>query len=81
MGLAVDNFFNHFLAGPVLYNYCLVNNCRQKIFYVFEEAEFKEFEPRLKFKPPLKYGWFLLKLYSIFQDLSRRSIETDFWRI
>jgi len=21
------------------------------------EAEFKEFEPRLKFKPRLKYGW------------------------
>ena len=26
-------------------------------------AEFKEFERRLKFKPPLKYGWFYLKLY------------------
>ena len=39
------------------------------------EAEFKEFEPRLK------YGWFHLKLYSIFQDLSRRSIETGFWGI
>ena len=36
------------------------------------EAEFKEFEPRLKFKPRLKYGWFYLKLYSIFQELSRR---------
>ena len=24
------------------------------------EAEFKEFEPRLKFKPRLKYGWFHL---------------------
>ena len=45
------------------------------------EAEFKEFEPRLKFKPRLKYGWFHLKLYSMFQDLSRRSIETGFWRI
>ena len=39
------------------------------------EAEFKEFEPRLK------YGWFHLKLYSIFQDLSRRSIETGFRQI
>ena len=39
------------------------------------EAEFKEFEPRLK------YSWFHLKLYSMFQDLSRRSIETGFWRI
>ena len=29
------------------------------------EAEFKEFKPRLK------YGWFHLKLYLIFQDLSR----------
>ena len=39
------------------------------------EAEFKEFESRLK------YGWFHLKMYSMFQDLSRRSIETGFWRI
>ena len=45
------------------------------------EAEFKEFDPWLKFKPRLKYGWFHLKLYSIFQDLSRRSIETGFWQI
>ena len=42
------------------------------------EAEFKEFEPRLKFKPMFKYGWFHLKLYSIFLDLSRRLIETGF---
>ena len=42
------------------------------------EAEFKEL---LKFKPRLKYGWFHLKLYSIFQDLSRRLIETGFWQI
>ena len=45
------------------------------------EAEFKEFEPRFKFKPQIKYGWFHLKLYQIFQDLSRRSIETGFWQI
>ena len=42
------------------------------------ETEYKEFEPRLKFKPRLKYGWFHLKLYSIFQDFS---IETGFWQI
>ena len=42
------------------------------------EAEFKEFEPRLKLKPRLKYGWFHLKLNSIFQNLSRRLIETGF---
>ena len=35
-------------------------------------AEFKEFERRFKFKPRFKYGWFLLKLYQMFQDLSRR---------
>ena len=43
------------------------------------EAEFKEFEPRLKFKPRSKYGWFYLKLYAIFQNLSQSSIETGFW--
>ena len=42
------------------------------------EAEFKEFDPRLKFKPRLKYSWFHLKLNKIFQDLSRRSIKTGF---
>ena len=41
------------------------------------EAEFKEIEPPLEFKPGLKYGWFHLKLYSI-QDLSRHLIETGF---
>ena len=45
------------------------------------ETEFKEFERRLKFKPRLKYGWFHLKLYLMFQDLSRRSIETGIWQI
>jgi len=39
------------------------------------EAEFIEFDPRLK------YGWFHLKMFSILQDLSRRSIETGFWHI
>ena len=43
------------------------------------EAVFKEFEPRLKFKPGLKYGWFHLRSYSIFQYLSRRSFETGFF--
>ena len=44
------------------------------------ETEFKEFDLRL-FKPWLKFGWFRLKLYLIFQDLSRRSFETGFWGI
>ena len=37
-------------------------------------AEFKEFERRFKFMPRLKYGWFHLKLYQMFQDLSQRLI-------
>ena len=44
-------------------------------------VEFKEFEPRLKFETGLKYSWFPLSKYSMFQDLSRPSIETGFWRI
>ena len=55
------------------------------IFYTIVKQElrpnYKELERRHKFKPRLKYGWFYLKLYSMFQDLSRRSIETGFWRI
>ena len=34
-----------------------------------------------EFEPQLKYGWFHLKLYAMFQDLGQRSIETGFWRI
>ena len=50
-----------------------------RIFIILNaEAEFKEFEPGFKFKPRLKYDWFHLKLNSIFQDLSRHSIETGF---
>ena len=45
------------------------------------ESEFKEFDRRLEFETRLKYGWFPLKLYSMFQDFSRLSIETGFWRI
>ena len=37
-------------------------------------AEFKEFERQFKFKPRLKYGWFHLKLYQMFQDLNRSLI-------
>ena len=44
------------------------------ILFFIQEAEFKEFEPRLE------NGWFHLKLYSVLRDLSRRSIGTSFWR-
>ena len=47
-------------------------------FLTLLEAEFKEFKPWLKFETRLKYDWFHLKLYLIFQYLSRRSIETSF---
>ena len=40
--------------------------------FVHPVAEFKEFERRFKLKPRFKYGWFRLKLYQMFQDLSRR---------
>ena len=33
------------------------------------------------FESRLQYGWFHLKLYLMFQDISRRSIKTGFWRI
>ena len=42
------------------------------------EAEFKEFESRLKFETRLKYGWFHLIFYSMFQDLSRRQLKPVF---
>ena len=45
------------------------------------EAELKNFEPRLKFETRHKYGWFHLKSYSMYQDFSRRLIETGFWLI
>ena len=43
-----------------------------KYLNIPRETEFKEFETRLK------YDWFQLKLYSMFQDLSRRSIKPGF---
>ena len=43
---------------------------------------FWKFEPWLNFETPLNYGWFHLKLYSMFQDLSQGSNdETGFWQI
>ena len=43
---------------------------------IIPEAVSIEFESRLKFETQLKYGWFHLKLYSMFQDFSQRSIKT-----
>ena len=53
----------------------------QKCYYIAKHcaintpvAELKEFERRFKFKPHLRYGWFHLKMYQMFQDLSWRLI-------
>ena len=46
--------------------------------FTWSDAEFKEFKLRLKFKPRLKFDWFCLKLYLIFQGLIRRSFDTGF---
>ena len=49
--------------------------------YSTTEAEFKELSRGLNLSRSSNMGYFHLKLYSIFQDLSRRSIETGFWGI
>ena len=46
--------------------------------FASSEAEFKEFEPRFKFKPRLRYGWFHLKLYQMFQDLAGAQFKPGF---
>ena len=43
------------------------------------DLNLKNLSRSLKFKPRLKYGWFHLKLYSIFQELSRRSNVNRFF--
>ena len=48
------------------------------VIFILPEAEFKEFEPQLTSDTRLKYDCFHLKLYSMFPDLSQRSIETGF---
>ena len=54
----------------VMYEWSLVLNPNVRspwklsgLIIVNPEAEFKEFDPRLKFKSRLKNGWFHLKLY------------------
>ena len=80
-----------YLNTKRLIQQCITEICRNIIFQAANialiinkgtaETEFTEFEPWLKFKPRLKYCEFHLKLYSMFQDLSPRSIETGFWWI
>ena len=66
-----------FRGTPFTFRIYKNSECATKktVKFNISEAEFKEFEPRLK------YGWFHLNSYSMFQDLSRRFIETGFWGI
>ena len=59
------------LKDPI-YFMCPVPFIINEIEPIYPVTELKEFERRFKFKPWLKYGWFHLKLYQMFQDLSRR---------
>jgi len=70
----MKKMLRQFLKKILFFHICFiefaddVGNAWQDLgtFGIFStEAEFKEFEPRLK------YGWFHFKLYSMFQDLSR----------
>ena len=61
-------------SSPDFINICLLYIVLVLLIFVHcsPVAEFKEFERRFEFKPRFKYGWFHLKLYQMFQDLSRR---------
>ena len=61
-----------FITAATLTTFLGLLTCRDLPLDVFPVAEFKEFERRFKFKPRFKYGWFHLKLYQMFQDLSWR---------
>ena len=64
-----------FLGSWPPFSFCLPEVITLKLLSLLEstdpEAEFQEFESRLIFATRLKYGWFDLKLYSMFQDLNR----------
>ena len=65
----VAYFGRYFATRFSVLNFSVLNVWPQyEILSTRSEAEFKELEPRLKFKPWLKYGWFHLKLYLNFQD-------------
>ena len=64
-----------FLGSWPPFSFCLPEVITLKLLSLLEstdpDAEFQEFESRLIFATRLKYGWFDLKLYSMFQDLNR----------
>ena len=72
--LILLDYIQH-LKHNLSYNTSLYGNSKELSLchkLKFSVAEFKEFERRFKFRPRFKYGWFHLKLYQMFQDLSRR---------
>ena len=50
----ISQTVSHVIVYSGVYNLSYFFNAIQLV----PEAEFKEFEPRLKFETPLKYGWF-----------------------
>ena len=67
------------LPGLVHWAYC--SPVLPYIVMCAQRPNLKNLSRGLNFKSRLKYAWFRLKLYSMFQDLSRRSIEFGFRRI
>ena len=78
LDIHVFDYFDFDLQKWAMEKLSELNTFKARKFYhiCWSEAEFKEFEQRFTFKPRLKFGWFHLNLYWIFQDLNRRSIET-----
>ena len=77
--------FDPLSFDPVSFDLLSVLNKLEKIHsdmifrdYTDPGAEFKGFESWLKFETRLKYDWFHLKLFLMFQDLNRSSTETGF---
>ena len=67
-----DCTHTHSLFHDIFYSNSTIQSEKKKSWFLsYTEAEFEEFERRLKFELWLKYSWFHLKLYSMFKDLSR----------
>ena len=62
---SADKSASHITGKPQFKFINLQLEKQEYLIYPWYEAEFKVFEPRLN------YGWLYLKLYQIFQDLSR----------
>ena len=70
-------FFLNSKKGTFLFTKIRIAVSNQMMFFIIW-FQFKEFEPRFKFETRLKYGWFDLKLYLVYWDLSRAQLEPVF---